>query len=71
MDTGARSATAAGIRLPRYPPGKQTKGVRRPLSIIRSEEFVESKLLCDESKRAPAVCYPAEKVTVLSESMLV
>ena len=26
MDTGARSATAAGIRLPRYPPGKQTKG---------------------------------------------
>ena len=57
MDAGARSDTAAGIRLPRYPPGKQTKvGGRRPLTIIRSDEFSESKLLCDASKNAPVVC---------------
>ena len=33
MDTGARSATAAGIRLPRYPPRKQTKGGQWPLRL--------------------------------------
>jgi hypothetical protein len=37
MDAGARSDTAAGIRLPRYPPGKQTKvGAEGPsrLSVL-------------------------------------
>ena len=57
MDTGARSATPAGIRLPRYPPEKQTKGEpKAPPKYIRSDEFVEIKLLCDASKNAPVVC---------------
>ena len=60
MDTGARSATVMGIRLPRYTPGKQTKGWAEgpsQLSVWKKSPKISSDVVCRKSFLSPG-CLP-------------
>ena len=60
MDTGARSATVIGIPLPRYTPGKQTKGSPKGpshISVRKKLSKVSSDALCRKSFLSPG-CLP-------------
>jgi hypothetical protein len=63
------SATAVGIRLPRYTPGKKNKRGLKASSIIRSDEVIKSKWECGMSKKYLAFCVSAGKLPVMSESI--